>query len=168
MDNLLDAPKGFSDMLSKTFRKIKAVPSFVPWLLQHNEKMTMPFINQVLEEIKTIASFVGVVGYCFGGRYSTLCGSDPRVHAIASVHPSALTLPSDIKGLNTRSYFAFAEKDTVVPLSQATHLKAVAEQVKVFKGMNHGFAIRGNEELEEVMVARNECLQDIIDFFNKQ
>ncbi|KAJ3215250.1 hypothetical protein HDU67_000666 [Dinochytrium kinnereticum] len=191
MDNLLDAPKGFGDMISKTCRKIMTAPSFVPWMLRHNEKMvcalwklpnfispssrkTMPFVEAVLEEIKISrkAKMVGVVGYCFGGRYSTICGADDRVNAIASIHPSMLSLPKDIIRWKAPSYFAFAEKDTVVPLSQAKTIEQAAKdrgvtaEVKVFKNMNHGFAVRGNEDLEDVMLAKNQCLQDIITFFN--
>ncbi|KAJ3098481.1 hypothetical protein HDU97_003980 [Phlyctochytrium planicorne] len=174
MEGILETPKGFSDMLSKTYRKIKAAPTFLPWMAKHNRSKTMPFVNKALAEFETVpATFIGVVGYCFGGKYAAIAGGMKNVSAIASVHPSMLSLPSDLEEFACPGYFAFAERDTVVPLAHARQIERIRQEkdlkveVKLFPGMNHGFAVRGEENIEEVMQRRDECLQDIVSLFNR-
>ncbi|KAJ1552911.1 hypothetical protein HK405_009595 [Cladochytrium tenue] len=101
----------------------------------------------------------------------------PLVDAVAVAHPSRLTLPADLTAVRVPALLCLAEKEMPVgvPASRIAELEAWRAAGTLdarfefidYKGVSHGFAVRGNEDEETVLQARDKALRDMCDFFDR-
>ncbi|KAJ3196692.1 hypothetical protein HK101_008031 [Irineochytrium annulatum] len=170
-DGLLDKPTGFTDGVSKAFRMLRAAPTFLPWLNKHKKETVVPIVLALLKELRGNlgATKIGTVGYCFGGRHAILTGNLESVDAFCAAHPSSVEL-AEVEAIDVKKpgLIALAEHDTVVPQKFVDKWDAIIKKrgclikSKIYPKTNHGFAVRGNEDVEEVRAARDECFLDFV------
>ncbi|KAJ3408806.1 hypothetical protein HDV05_004755 [Chytridiales sp. JEL 0842] len=178
VDGILDPPQTYLERVTQVVRTGWIVPNFAYWLSKHYDSNTLPVVDAVLDDLKTgewKAGKVGVVGYCFGGRYAILKGSkaDERVDAVVGAHPSNVSVPKDIEALGKPTLFVLAGFDWVFTNSMVEMAKKVVKETGKeglvefveYKGTKHGFAVRGQENDPVTLEARNEATSKMIDFF---
>lgn len=159
-------------------------PAFLMWMTRHKEaptnKVCMDFL-QALRRATPKSQKIGMVGFCWGGKYAIRAGLEsnmieidgakvPLVDAVVALHPSHLALPDDVEALVVPVSYGWGQEDTMVSIE----LKATIEGIhatarqggrklpemehKVYKPGRHGFAVRGNPDdpLERA------CLEDSV------
>ncbi|KAJ3094717.1 hypothetical protein HDU97_007644 [Phlyctochytrium planicorne] len=174
LESLGKKPKTLWQRLGQGLKTMVVAPGFIGWILKHNDALTLPVINAVLDDVKQNrkASKIGVLGYCFGGRYAVLNGGDdPRVDCFVGCHASQVSIPKDIEAVKKPGLFLCADNDHLLTQSQLNTIRTIAQRdgkditVKVFENTLHGFAIRGNEDDEPTRKARDQATNDTVAFF---
>lgn len=166
----VDATK--QSTFSKYTGMLAGAPSFMMWMTRHKEaptnKICVDFL-QALRRATPQGQKIGMVGFCWGGRYAIRAGLEsnmiemdgkkvPLVDAAVALHPSNLSLPGDVESLVVPVSIGWGLKDEGVKFEQkgqveeihANAKKAGREvpevQHKVYEPGRHGFAIRGNPD----------------------
>jgi carboxymethylenebutenolidase len=110
--------------------------------------------------------------YCYGAKMVVETNKAGLTQASGLVHPSMLK-ESDIDALKTPTTFALAELDDAFPDSlhkfsekKLAEKKVVSEFV-VYEDTTHGFASRGDLELEATRKGQEGATQQIAQWFSK-
>jgi dienelactone hydrolase len=159
-------------------------PSFVMWMTRHREaptnKVCMDFL-QALRRATPRSQKIGMVGFCWGGKYAIRAGLEsnmieidggkvPLVDAAVGLHPSHLAFPDDVETLVVPVSYGWGLEDTGVKIEQKGKVEEIHAKAKeagrklpemehkVYKPGRHGFAVRGNPDdpLERA------CLEDSV------
>ena len=190
-DVLLPVDAAKQSTFSKYTGLLTAAPSFIMWMTRHKEaptnKVCMDFL-QALRRATPRSQKIGMVGFCWGGKYAIRAGLErnmieidgkkvPLVDAVVGLHPSHLALPHDVETLVVPVTYGWGQEDQGVSIEQKgkveeTHAKAKVAgrklpemEHKVYRPGRHGFAVRGNPDdpLEKA------CLEDserqVLDWF---
>ncbi|KAI5240458.1 dienelactone hydrolase family protein-like protein [Aureobasidium subglaciale] len=156
-----------------------------PWLLKHRESVARPLIESFIKQVRMIpgTNKVGVIGFCWGGRYAVLAGDKDfsgaegmGVDAVYSCHPSLVAIPGDFEGLAVPASFALGDSDSLLGNKEVDQIKelmakkkseGIDTEVRVYEDQVHGFALRGDWNSEKDKKAMDESCKQGIDFFNK-
>ena len=65
---------------------------------------TSPLIESFMNEFKKEYESIGVVGYCWGGRYAVLLGKTESVKCVATAHPSFVSVQDVTANNNALAY----------------------------------------------------------------
>jgi dienelactone hydrolase len=168
--------------LSKYSGLLASMPSFLMWLSRHKQgptdKICMDFL-QALRRATPVNQKIGMVGFCWGGRYAIRAGLEsnmidingekkPLVDAVVALHPSNLVLPTDVENLVVPVSYGWGLEDSAVSFETKAKIEAVHAKEgkagrkvpdmehKVYKPGRHGFAVRGNPDNTE----ERKCLED--------
>lgn len=161
---------------------LASAPTFIMWMMRHKftptDKVCMDFL-QALKRATPKSQKIGIVGFCWGGRYAIRAGLEsnmiemhgekvPLVDAVVALHPSNLALPDDVETPVVPLSIGWGLEDEGVKIElngkvEEIHAKAKGAgrklpeiEHKVYKPGRHGFAVRGNPDdpLEKA------CLED--------
>ncbi|KZF24801.1 dienelactone hydrolase family protein-like protein [Xylona heveae TC161] len=151
-----------------------------PWLIKHREAVTLPLIDGFINAVKYIpgTNKVGVLGFCWGGRYAVLeANSTGKVHggvdAAYACHPSMISVPADFEPVNKPLSLAFGDKDSLV--DQVTVGKIIdtlavktelPHEIRIYEDQVHGFTLRGDWSSDKDKKAMDEALQQGVDWFS--
>lgn len=151
---------------------LASAPTFLMWMRRHKvaptNKVCMDFL-QALRRTTPRSRKIGMVGFCWGGRYAIRAGLEsnmieidsekvPLVDAVVALHPSNLAFPDDMEALVVPVSYGWGLEDAGVHIEQKGKVeeihakaKAAGRQVpemehKVYKPGRHGFAVRGNPD----------------------
>lgn len=150
--------------------------TFMEWRSRHGDGPTLPVVEAVLAELlsKRGVTRVGIIGYCFGGRYAALAAKAGLVHAYAVAHPSFVSVEDFTCLASLPALFLCAETDAQFPAHVADEVEAALKgagaagvEFRRYPGTTHGFAVRGSEEDAVVLVARDDALDGAATFFAK-
>ncbi|KAK9469556.1 dienelactone hydrolase family-domain-containing protein [Lipomyces arxii] len=165
--------KSTPPLLTKIGQTLATIPSLMSFLFQARASVTKKLVASFLEGLE-MEGKVFVVGYCFGGRYALISGTnvikEGTVTAVAALHPSLLSLPGDIKHTIVPVSIGVGTKDDLTTESVVKQLKAEYDaqgsnyELKIYEDMIHGFAVRGNTEDEKVAVAMADAKIQVSDF----
>ncbi|KAH7103538.1 alpha/beta-hydrolase [Auriculariales sp. MPI-PUGE-AT-0066] len=151
-------------------------------MLADPKAQTRPVIDTILTTLRTrgITSF-GVVGYCFGGRYSWDLALDgvEGVKVLALSHPSLLKIPEDIEAFKQRSrvplllnvcdvdhqYGPEAQKIGDELLGNGTYTPGYKRTF--WPGCEHGFAVRGNLSKPEVVAGKEGAFKASVEWLRQ-
>ncbi|KAK6539353.1 hypothetical protein TWF694_009583 [Orbilia ellipsospora] len=160
------------------------LPSAVMWMQRHKAGPTTETCVNFFQELRkeTYGKLkIGMVGMCWGGRYSFQMAQEkhmieiegkkvPLVDAAVALHPSNLVFPEDAEGLVAPLSCGWGEKDTNTKIELKGQLeeivrkekaagKTVAEVVnQVYTPGRHGFAVRGDPDDPQ----EKKCLEDSV------
>lgn len=175
--------------LTKTLATLRAGASLGPWLLRHREAVARPVIEAYITEVRSIPGTdkVGVLGFCWGGRYAILAAQKPfsgqagkGIDAAYTAHPSLCSIPGDFEEVSVPLSVALGEKDSYLGESDVNKIRDIMRkkldgeqgvksdgEVVVYKDQVHGFALRGDQENEKDKKALDDAAQQGIDWFKK-
>jgi dienelactone hydrolase len=183
-DVLIPVDESKQSKLSKYTGILANVPSFIMWSTRHKtaptDKICMDFLGE-LRRATPKGQKVGMVGFCWGGKYAIRSGLEvnkieldgvktPLVDAVVALHPSNLVLPDDVEGPVVPISCGWGLEDTAVDIKQkgvieGIHAKAAKEGAKLpeiehktYSPGRHGFAVRGNPDDPK----ERACLEDSI------
>ncbi|KAK9377519.1 dienelactone hydrolase [Lipomyces chichibuensis] len=160
-------------------QKLSAYPPIIWFLYRARASVTTKLIAKFLEDLKSSEPDLSIftVGFCWGGRYSLIMGTDKvkkgTVNAVAAMHPSLMSIPSDIEGTIVPVSVGAGTNDTLTPASfmkklEELYLKQAVElEIKSYEDMIHGFAVRGDIEKEDVAKAMQDAQKQVLDWFTK-
>ncbi|KZV76161.1 alpha/beta-hydrolase [Peniophora sp. CONT] len=121
---------------------------------------------------------IGTVGYCYGGTVSAFVGKSPElVDSVVIAHAGNIT-EEVAKAIKVPASWACAEEDLAFKPAARSAAEAVFKaregtkeyvpyEFKDWKGCAHGFAIRPNQSLPEVMAGYHGALAQTVEWFEK-
>jgi dienelactone hydrolase len=146
-----------------------------PWLVKHREGVTKPLIDDFITAIRNSpgAPKIGVIGFCWGGRYAILAAHSDAVDAAYACHPSMVAVPGDFEPIVKPLSLAVGEKDSLLGMKEVQQIKELLEkkdvpsEVKVYDDQVHGFALRGDWSSEKDKESMDGAEKQGIEWFNK-
>jgi dienelactone hydrolase len=158
--------------LSKYTGLLTSMPTFLMWLTRHKHASTDQVCVEFLQKLRRDTPRgrkIGMVGFCWGGRYAIRAGlasnavevggeKVPLVDAVVALHPSNMVVPADVEALAVPTSFGWGVEDSVVSFEQkakveetltrsaAAGRKVPVTEHKVYKPGRHGFGVRGNPD----------------------
>lgn len=172
--DLLDGDALPLDAFNKGF-----TPAVADWLARHDKpEHVQGKLAAVSAELRARlgATKVGVIGYCWGGKFAVLAAATPVVHAFAAAHPSRLAIPDAVNAAIAPGQFLLAGTDNHITGEVEEALRAAASAatargveigVRKWPGTTHGFAVRGSDDDPVVASARLEAFAAAADFFDR-
>ncbi|CAL1699075.1 unnamed protein product [Somion occarium] len=163
-DPVLESPTLFQ-RIARPF----ALSVLVPFVLRNSHETQISKFTALVNLLRNDhpgAKF-GMVGFCWGGRYAIVLNS--LFYATVTAHPSLVKYPEELEGISKPISFALAEddhnydamrgKDTERRLKE----KGLTEfEVVVYKGVRHGWTLRGNMEDEQKRQARDQAFMQAV------
>ncbi|XP_070536184.1 carboxymethylenebutenolidase homolog isoform X2 [Ptychodera flava] len=164
------------------------------WMSGHPQERINNDVDATLEFIEQSLDYddIGIVGFCWGGTQVILGTARlaARIKAGISFYGSVQVMtPQDILAMRAPTLLVHAENDTVVPLAAVQNqeillqdanrlLRSVDDNdanidpslvtfVKVFEGVEHGFAHRGDRNDPFIMQAAAEAFSDMYTWLDK-
>ena len=166
------------------------------WLARHTPESVLPNLRKVVEGAKeefadAVANGGGIyaVGYCFGGKYICLLGSElpdtvahgqavkdeeqgvvkaePLIKIGALAHGTQIT-KEDLENIKIPITMACVENDPLFPDdvrtagTTALEEKKVEHEVKVYSGVPHGFAVVGQYGDSKIQEAQKEAFEQMV------
>jgi len=103
----------------------------------------------------------GLVGFCWGGRAVEVAAENGRFAAAVSIHGvmhsaetyKAVKCPIEYLTINDDQFFPKDAQDSII---------AAGGKLKIFEGVGHGFAVRGDFTDDKVKAAADEALNDAV------
>ena len=166
------------------------------WLARQTPEKVLPILQKVVEGAKeefadAVANGGGIyaVGYCFGGKYVCLLGSelpDPVAHGQASkdeeqgvvrseplikagalAHGTLIT-KEDFESIKSPISMACVENDQLFPddvrNAGQTLLeeKKIEHEIKIYSGVPHGFAVVGEYNDAKIQEAQKSAFEQMV------
>ncbi|KAK4692991.1 hypothetical protein P7C71_g4316, partial [Lecanoromycetidae sp. Uapishka_2] len=178
-----------------TFSKYTGIlanaPSFLMWMTRHKqaptEKVCMNFL-QALRRATPTSQKIGMVGFCWGGKYAIRAGLEsnmieieggkvPLVDAVVVLHPSHVALPDDVETLVVPVSYGWGLEDIAVNIKQKDQVQDIHAKAKeggrklpemehkVYKPGRHGFAVRGNPEDPQEKACLEDSVTQVLSWF---
>jgi len=176
-------------VIDKTTSTATVATTLGPWLVKHREAVARPLIENFIDKVRYIPGTdkVGVIGFCWGGRYAILAGQKAfseregkGVDAAYACHPSLVSIPADFESVSVPLSLALGSKDSLLGEYEAGQIKELMEaktkgeqgekcesQVEIYEDQVHGFALRGDWTGEKDKKAMDQATQQGIEWFKK-
>ncbi|PSK42028.1 Protein AIM2 [Elsinoe australis] len=148
---------------------------FPGWQARNQPAAIDPIIDLTLQEVlgNTNVKRVGIVGYCFGGKYvARWLGRNAGIAAGYTAHPSNVA-PEEWSAVTEPLSIANAELDSTWPLEEARIAESIlrdasiAWQLNTFSDVPHGFAIRANDSLPRQVFAKEQAFVQAVNWFGE-
>lgn len=157
------------------------MPTFIMWRTRHKhadvEKTCIDFLSSLRRA--TPDKKIGMVGFCWGGRYAIRAGmaqhrisinetATPLIDAVVALHPSNMVLPDDITELVVPMSCGWGAQDIAVNYATRGKIEKFHEEERTrgkrvpeiehrrYEPGRHGFAVRGNPDDE----GERSCLEE--------
>jgi len=160
------------------FQRLIARPTslsiMIPFVIRNSSKAQTDKLTKYIEQLRVDhpSAKIGFVGFCWGGRYAITLNS--KFDATVAAHPSLVKYPDELDGVSKPISFALAETDHNYGAARGKdseeRLKAkglVDVEVVIYKGVQHGWTIRGDMEDETKRTARDKAVEQTVQWFDK-
>jgi len=136
-------------------------------------KATTPsWVDAVMSTFGNANTTYVTVGYCFGAPFvMDICATD-KVRAGAFAHPALLN-EDHFKNLKQPLFLSCSETDATFASEARHRSETILAEIKalyhyqLFSGVQHGFALRGNMEVENERWAKEESARSIVRWWNR-
>jgi len=153
----------------------KRMAAFGPFMARNGNDVRVPLVRNFIQELREKHGFtkIGTVGYCFGGRISTLMAANEQTVANVICHPATLNIPQEIEAIKNPTLWICAETDQTFPVPAQKQTEEILQKrgiptvFKFYPGTVHGFAVRGDESEPQVFKAKVDALEQTVNFFRK-
>ncbi|KAJ8518990.1 hypothetical protein ONZ45_g3976 [Pleurotus djamor] len=138
----------------------------------NTEEVLPKWIQAVKETYGVTGVTYHSVGYCFGAPYVFQDASSDWLTSGAVAHPSLLN-EDHFNAIKKPLFFSCAEIDHTFPLDKRRRAEDILIGLKatyhfqVFSGVAHGFAVRGDPNVENTRWAKEQSAQNIIGWFDR-
>lgn len=192
-DVLIPTDASKQSMFSKYGGMLASAPTFVMWMTRHKEAPTNKTCMDFLEALRRDTpkeTKIGMVGFCWGGRYALRAAREenmieidgvkkPLVDAVVALHPSNLVFPEDVAKPVVPVSIGWGLQDEGVNIEQKGKVETIHEQERkdgrkmpelenqVYEPGRHGFAVRGNPDDPKERKALEDSLTQVVDWFGK-
>ncbi|KAK9238298.1 dienelactone hydrolase [Lipomyces kononenkoae] len=180
----IDAFAPLNDKTAPSFvtglwQKMTTMPWIIWFLYRTRPSVSTKLIAKFLEELKNSEPDTPIftVGFCWGGRFSLITATDNvkkgTVNAVASLHPSLLSVPSDIQNTIVPVSVGAGTKDNLISVPVMKNLEelyskqGVECEIKIYQDRMHGFAVRDDIEKEDAAQAMEGAKKQVLDWFTK-
>lgn len=191
----------FTTIFYKPFWIVQAIWIGISWLFKNRSSISKPRIFNFFKAIRTSpppfttkSLKIGAAGFCWGGYYTVLLAHDepssrvqrheeqttsaaalePLIDCAFTAHPSLITMPKDIEGVNLPLSVAIGNEDMSMKGPQILQMKEILEvkkkgdhEVVIMPGARHGFAVRVNPKDEWQMECAEKAEVQAINWFSK-
>lgn len=95
------------------------------------------------------------------------------VNAVAGLHPSHVSLPTDVENACTPLFVGVGTDDQYADVSFVEKVRKLYAEKNVpfasaiYDKVGHGFAARGDTSKKDVVAAMDQCMKDLFNFFEK-
>ena len=192
-DVLIPADAAKQSTFAKYTGLLAGMPSFMMWLTRHKQgptdKVCMDFLKTLRRETPKERK-IGMVGFCWGGRYAIRAGLEdnmieiggvkvPLVDAVVALHPSNMVVPADVEKPVVPISYGWGQEDQGVSIEtkgkvEAVHARISKEgrkvpemQHRVYKPGRHGFAVRGNPDDPQERACLEDSQKQVLDWFQR-
>jgi len=168
IDQVTGAAKTWWDTANKVLPGLVAIANFVPFVWFCRQSVATPRIVKFLSDMRAneAASLpVGTAGFCWGGKFVTILCADTEkaadgkslIDAGFTAHPSGLAIPSDIEAVKLPLSISVGDVDFALPVGGVKQIGEIFDkkedkekyELVVIPDAKHGFAVRGNPEVEK-------------------
>ena len=167
--------------VQKTVATAKVGATLGPWLLKHREAVSKPLVEGFINTIRHTPGTdkVGVIGFCWGGRYAILAAHEAgstgkSIDAAFACHLSLVSIPADFDPVKAPLGFALGDKDSLLGEKEIAQIREIMDkktevphEIRVYPDQVHGFTLRGDWSSEKDKKAMDEAEQQSIDWFKK-
>jgi dienelactone hydrolase len=162
-------------MTQKAASTAKVGATLGPWLIKHREGVSKPLIDDFLTAVRNSPGQpkVGVIGFCWGGRYAILAAQGELVDAAYACHPSLVSIPADFELVTKPLSLALGTKDSLLGMKEVEQIKGFMEkkqgksEVRLYEDQVHGFALRGDWSSEKDRKAMDDAEKQGLEWFGK-
>jgi dienelactone hydrolase len=145
---------------------------FSAWVAKSKQRAKGAFPKWLKEvrEIYGTDTKYSAVGYCFGAPFALELAATDDIVAAACGHPASLT-EDHFRNITKPLLLSCAETDPYFPKESRRRAEDILEEVKatyhvqIFSGVLHGFATRGDPQVESSRWAKEKSAQGIIQWF---
>ena len=113
---------------------LASMPTFLMWQTRHVKEKTEQDCMEFLQKLRRATPAdkkIGMVGFCWGGKYAIRAGlqelmidiqgeKKPLVDAVVALHPSHLVVPDDVENLVVPTSIGWGVTDTAVKFGDCT------------------------------------------------
>jgi dienelactone hydrolase len=192
-DALLPVNAAAQSTFAKYTGMLASLPTFLMWQRRHGKTETEKVCFDFLRELRRATPSqrkIGMVGFCWGGRFALRAGLEssmmeidgvkkPLVDAIVALHPSNMVLPEDVDNLVVPTSIAWGVEDSMVSFETKSKVEEIHAKVqktrkefpqvehRVYKPGRHGFAVRGNPDDPQERKALEDTEKQVLAWFEK-
>lgn len=121
-------------------------------------------IEDIIKDLKARPNCngkVGVLGFCFGGRYAHLCAARLGVDAAAAFHGTKIGLHLDeTPKITCPVSYHFGDQDSSIPMEEVNAIKAAYAdhanaEIAVYEGCAHNFSTPGKPAYVEEIAKKS-------------
>jgi dienelactone hydrolase len=168
--------------VEKATKTAKVGATLGPWLVKHREAVSKPIIDGFIKTVRMIprTDKVGVIGFCWGGRYAILSAHGKNfepgmgVDAAYACHPSLVAIPGDFDPVTKPLSLALGTKDSLLGPKEIGQIQEtmgklteIPHEIRLYEDQVHGFALRGDWASEKDKQAMDEAESQGIEWFQK-
>lgn len=162
-------------IVDKAAATAKVGTTLGPWLISHREAVSKPIIDDFLTTIRQRSDTekLGVIGFCWGGRYAILAAHAHTIDAAVACHPSLVAIPADFDPVAKPLSLALGDKDSLLGEKEIGQIQEIMQkqecvsEVRVYEDQIHGFALRGDWSSEKDKKAMDDAEKQGLDWFAK-
>lgn len=144
-----------------------------PWLVEHGPETVLPVLDTVLDELRAQEQRIGVIGFCFGGKYAFHFAATDKVDAACAMHPTLIDIPRDVEGVVKPISVHVAARDEIYDAEMSRGAarilcrNAVPHENRVYdgEGVEHGFSTRADLSKPAAKEAKEAAIAATIAWF---
>lgn len=200
MDKIMKPASWLTTLLYKPLYALKAASYFIPFLIRCRPGVCKSRVYNFFSALRTSSPpfptsdlKIGAAGFCWGGRYAVSLTHDtpssrvrrhesqalsskvePLIDCSFTAHPSFVTVPKDIEGVNLPLSVAVGNEDMAMGGKDIMKMKEILEvkkkgdhEVVIMPGAKHGFAIRTDPKDKLAMEYAEKAEVQAIDWFTR-
>lgn len=182
MESLLaPSPSIFTTIFYKPLWLLRVIGAAVTFLFYNGESVIKPKTFQFHEALRsdpeTKSLKIGSAGFCWGGKYTIHLAQEPNLIDVGfTAHPSKMKFPEDWDKLQKPLSIAIGDVDLGIKIDMVKDIKTLLEgqtkpkgqnEVVIYPGAKHGFAVRADPKDESQTKSAGEALKQAIDWFTK-
>jgi dienelactone hydrolase len=142
-----------------------------PWFFKHRDAVAFPLIQKFLSTLRSdpVHKKIGAVGYCWGGRFAILLthtDANPAVDAAVALHPSSLSLPSEVDKIARPVAVEVGDSDDIIKMPDVEKIQEIFKskdgcEVRVYEDQVHGFSVRSDLSIEKDKKAKEKACEEV-------
>ena len=178
---LAPSPSIFTTVFYKPFWLFKVIVAAVPFLMYNGESVIKPKVFAFHEALhadpETKSLKIGSAGFCWGGKYTILLSQEPNLIDVGfTAHPSKMKFPEDWDKVQKPLSVAIGDVDKGIKIDMVNDIKMLLEgeskpkgqnEVVIYPGAKHGFAVRANPKDEGQTKSGVEAMKQAVAWFGK-